>query len=157
MGRYTVAPPQPATWQTPVRCSPGTQLLASAFRERWPVLLIQTGAYGCFNRRLIAGSTTRSVHGDGRALDIGIGWQPTERQRDALNELAAVVTGCCYDLGVQRMLWNGHAWRADRGWRPSTTMGGPHLDHMHLEQTMQAAWTHPPPRDVVRCALGLPL
>ena len=96
-----------------------------------------------------------NVHGDGRALDIGVGWTPTDEQLFAIDELAWTVTVGCYVMGVQRMLWNRHAWTADRGWRPSSSMGGPHLDHMHLELTPRAAWTTPPTRAVVRCALSL--
>ena len=130
--------------------------LATLLDERWPVLLIREGGYGCFNRRLIKGSKTRSVHGDGRAIDIGIGWSPSDEQLQAINELAWTCTAGCFDLGVCRMLWNRHAWKADRGWRPSESMGGPHLDHMHLELTYQAAWSHPPLEAEVRCVLGLP-
>lgn len=154
---YTLVPAASATWDTPPHCSPGTALLADCMSERWPALLINTGAYGCYNRRPITGGSARSVHGDGRALDVGIGWEPTPEQNDAIFEAAYLLTQSVYVLGVQRMLWNRHAWTADRGWRRSDSMGGPHLDHMHLEQTPTAAWTHPPRSAVVRCALGLPL
>jgi hypothetical protein len=155
VGSYTISPAEGATWGTPTHCGPGTVLLAALIKQRWPELLVREGAYGCYARRPITGSTARSVHGDGRALDIGIGWFPSVEQHHAIYELALALTPAVYLLGIQRMLWNRHSWTADRGWRPSTTMGGPHEDHMHLELVHRAAWVVPPSPETIKCCLGL--
>lgn len=154
MAGYVVYPPPPATWLGPAHCSPGIQLLSRVAGHKWPTLFTDVGTYGCFNRRPISGGSQKSVHGDGRALDVGHGHTPSTEQLQAMAELVWHLTSGCYSLGVCRMLYNRHAWDGARGWHASTSMGGPHLDHLHLELTPIAAWKRPPSEAVVRCALA---
>lgn len=153
---YSIFPPAPATWDTPPACSPGVKQIARVMAGRWPTLFTDVGTYGCFNRRNVTGGSQKSVHGDGRALDVGFGSNPTSEQLQAMAEAVWALTSGCHALGVCRLLYNRHAFDAARGWHPSSSMGGPHLDHLHLEVMPMAAWTRPPSEAVVRCALGAP-
>lgn len=130
-----------ATWTTPEHCAPGTANLSAAIEDRWPILLNRQGAYGCYNRRPTAGGG-KSIHGDGRAIDVGIGWTPTPEMEAALHECTEHLAANAKYLGVQRIIYDRRIW--DRhGWRPFNDNA--HQDHAHVEQTMEASWTNPLP------------
>lgn len=130
-----------ATWTTPEHCAPGTANLSAAIEDRWPILLNRQGAYGCYNRRPTAGGA-KSIHGDGRAIDVGIGWTPTSEMEAALHECTEHLAANAKYLGVQRIIYNHRIWD-HRGWRPYNDNA--HQDHAHVEQTTEASWTNPLP------------
>lgn len=132
----------PATWTTPQHCAPGTMNLAYAIKRRWQILLVNEGAYGCYNRRLTA-SGNKSVHGDGRALDVGHGWTPTLAQQLAMTECVNVLAANAVYLGIQQIIYFHRIWTPDRGWRYYASTD--HDNHAHIEQTMEASWTIPLP------------
>ena len=150
---YDVRVPDPATWRTPQECSPGTRNLADAIRSLYPALVTMEGAYGCFNRRKTSAGG-RSVHGDGRALDVGHGYGPNKAQRDQAMTLVARLAAHAQTLGVQRIIYNRSSWTYMTGWRPVSSATGAHLDHIHIEQTAEAAWTRPLSALVAVLALG---
>src|SRR5690554_8027235 len=84
---------------------------------------------GIYNCRDIAGTGVMSLHGEGRAVDLGVrpyraGWGTT---------LAEALRTRSRELGVQCIIWAGRIWSAsycDQGWR--TYHGSnPHDDHLH--------------------------
>lgn len=131
-----------ATWTTPQRCSPGSLNLAKAVKQRWPILLVNEGAYGCYNRRLTA-SGSKSVHGDGRALDFGHGWTPTAAQKAAMTQCVNHLAANAKHLGVQQIIYFHRIWTPDRGWRSYSSTD--HNNHAHVEQTHEAGWSNPLP------------
>jgi Putative peptidoglycan binding domain len=95
------------------------------------------GIYVC---KEIAGSTTTSLHGEGRATDLGTkpyakpawGWA-----------LAYALVANSRELGIQCVIFDGYIWsaaHANAGWR---TYGGSdkHRGHLHVELTWAAART----------------
>jgi hypothetical protein len=128
-----------STWPTPeppaARCSgkiqPGTAALMS-----WLLGEYRAGRnWGIYNCRLTAGGSP-SVHGDGRAGDIGFAYvngRPNP-QGYALVERLLPKVG---QLGIQRIIWARTIWDI-RGKRAYTT-GASHNDHVHWEQTWSSA------------------
>lgn len=116
---------------------PGARALMAWFLGAYSELGgVNSGIYNC---RAVRGGSTTSLHGEGRACDLGIrpysaayGW-----------ELANLLVGHSGALGIQCVIWDRKIWSgsyADRGWR---NYGGvnPHVDHLHVELTRQAART----------------
>ncbi len=91
---------------------------------------------GIYNCRPVAGSASLSLHGEGRACDLGVpvgaAWAQT---------LADGLVASSAELGVQLVIHNRKVWSGRHpfdGWR---AYGGsnPHTDHLHVELSWQAA------------------
>jgi hypothetical protein len=92
---------------------------------------------GIYNCRSVRGGTTTSLHGEGRACDLGI--NPHAAPYGTL--LAEQLRLQSAELGVQCLIWNGRIWSGaypDAGWRVYTGTNA-HVDHIHLELTRAAA------------------
>jgi hypothetical protein len=129
---------QPAALDPAQRgCQPGTRALASAVGEVWPELQSLEGAYGCFNRRKIAGSSSWSLHAEGRAFDVGV---PSSRN-DLGWEVACELVAHRILYGTMRVMWDKHIWSTERPdqWRRISPGGNQHRDHLHVEQFRAAA------------------
>jgi hypothetical protein len=103
----------------------------------WAVHDFRQGArnYGIYNCRSVRGSTNRSVHGEGRALDVGfsgVGNPAGTRLVQAL--LPHVGT-----LGIQMIIWNRRIYSARYPRGAAYTGVNPHTDHVHIELTWDAA------------------
>lgn len=93
---------------------------------------------GIYNCRPVRGGVVTSLHGEGRAADLGT---PTSNSwsfavMDKLRLHSA-------ELGVQCIIHNRKIWsssRANEGWRPYTGVAA-HFDHAHVELTPGAAQT----------------
>ena len=131
--RYEPASSSP----TATRCQTGTLALAGACKAVYPELTVMRGAYGCFNRRRIEGTTSWSLHAEGRALDVGV--------PDGLNHtgwvFACEITRLHAVIDVQRVIWDGHIWsiEAPAEWRRLQPGVNQHSDHCHLEQRWAGA------------------
>jgi hypothetical protein len=93
---------------------------------------------GIYNCRNVAGSATTSLHGEGRAADLGVpvgaSWAQT---------LANQLVARSAELGVQCVIYNRRIWSGSyphAGWRPYKG-SHPHTDHLHVELTRNAART----------------
>lgn len=93
---------------------------------------------GIYNCRSVAGSSTTSLHGEGRAADLGVpvgaGWAQVLADRLRLNSA---------ELGVQCVIYNRRIWSGSyphAGWR-TYTGSHPHTDHLHVELSWNAART----------------
>jgi hypothetical protein len=93
---------------------------------------------GIYNCRSVAGSSTTSLHGEGRAADLGVpvgaGWAQT---------LADRLVAFSAELGIQCVIYNRRIWSGSyphAGWRPYNGTH-PHTDHLHVELSWHAAGT----------------
>ena len=127
------------------RSQPGAQALMA-----WALATYDNasnlGIYNCRNAR---GSTNKSVHADGRALDVAF---PLD---DGLanpigHDLCARLTAHADVTGVQLVIFDGAIWTSKtKKWAkhcghagatgPHTRCSGPHRDHVHVEITWAAA------------------
>jgi hypothetical protein len=91
---------------------------------------------GIFNCRPVRGGTITSLHGEGRAADLGT---PTSGQSWSW-ELADFLRLHSRELGIQCVIHNRKIWSSGGGaaWRPYTGVA-PHFDHLHVELTWWAA------------------
>jgi hypothetical protein len=122
---------------TATGCQTGTRALATAVGNVYPELQSLEGAYGCYNRRPIAGTSTYSLHAEGRAFDVGV----PATLNDLGWNLACDLVAHRIIYGTMRVIWDRHIWTIERGdrWdqlRPATNQ---HRDHIHVEQYWTAA------------------
>ena len=92
---------------------------------------------GIYNNRTVRGGSTKSLHAEGRACDFGI--RPHGAEYGTL--LAERLRSVSGELGIQLIIWNWRIWSGaypDAGWRRYTGTN-PHLDHLHVELTREAA------------------
>ena len=139
----------PAYEGASLTCSGFAQPGAVAFME-WAVRDYGKGAtnVGIYNCRTVRGSTNRSIHGDGRAVDVGFPGVANPAGTQLLDLLLPHVR----TLGIQLIIWNRRIWsaKAPNGAAYQGTV--PHTDHLHIELTWQAARTLT--RDRVRVVVG---
>lgn len=105
---------------------------------------------GIYNCRPVRGSTEPSIHGEGRAADLGInphgaawGWDVANTLKDRSGE-----------LGVQCLIYARKIWSGsypDQGWRDYRGLAD-HFDHVHTELCWDAAYHLT--TDKIRAALG---
>ncbi len=93
---------------------------------------------GIYNCRNIPGSSSLSLHGEGRATDLGVpvgaGWAQT---------LADALVANSRELGIQLVIYRRKVWSGrypNSGWR-AYTGSNPHTDHLHVELSWHAART----------------
>ena len=120
------------------RCSngeqAGTRVLADGITELFPPAGDQS-AYGIYNcRGNSSGSGQLSVHGEGRAIDVGYNPPPAGGHPTAL-ALCDWLVENSVGLGVQLIVYYGRSWHCERGWGS----GSGHIDHVHVEQNWAAA------------------
>jgi hypothetical protein len=96
------------------------------------------GIYVCRN---IKGTTTKSAHAEGRALDIGLNaHRPAEMVvGDAIFH---ALIRAAHKSGIDNVIWNHQIWSvANGGPRPwggkysNGALKNPHTDHVHVEWT----------------------
>jgi len=118
-------------------CSAGATTGAKALMS-WILAIAGSTNLGIFACRNIADTDILSVHGEGRALDVG--WYPYNRQAPAWAwNLANWLRAHSKELGVQCIILEDKIWSSNRwqdGWRPYS---GAWHDHMHVELTPSAA------------------
>lgn len=94
---------------------------------------------GIYNCRNVRGSSTTSLHGEGRALDWGL---PLSAQRTGTPEgrqLVDLLGSNADKLGLQAIIYDRTIWSArSPAGRPYTGVN-PHYDHLHIELTWEAA------------------
>lgn len=130
-------------WEAARRCTDGPQPGAVALMDWALANYGDRGAYnlGIYNCRTVRGSGTRSLHSEGRALDIGLpmdgdgtGTAMGHRLVDRLREVGE-------DIGIQCMIYDRRIWSAKSpgpDGRPYTG-ASPHYNHIHLELGWRAA------------------
>lgn len=91
-----------------------------------------------YNCRQIRGSSSMSMHGTGRAIDVFVPLDRGRADNDLGDEIANFLIENSEALGVQLIIWDRTIWQAGRSDR---YYGGahPHHDHLHIELTRAAA------------------
>ena len=86
---------------------------------------------GIYVRRNIAGTNTRSLHAEGRALDIGLKVSHSTEKMigDGLFDIFARIGG---RIGLQEAIWNQEIWRSGNPVVHRYTGQNPHTDHVHV-------------------------
>lgn len=97
-----------------------------------------------YNCRPIRGSTSMSMHGTGRAIDVFVPVdtsQPYNNQadNDLGNPIADYIIENATELGVQFFIWDQAKWSISYGEVRSYGGVHPHHDHLHIELTKSAA------------------
>lgn len=121
---------EPAQWNTVVgHCQPGAQALIDYAHERG------FGDVGCFNDRAIAGTSTPSLHREGRAVDLTQGTDGV-----AFDTFLDDLIDAHDRLHVQQVIYFGQYWRIGNiGWRQLATDADQHYSHAHVELTWEGA------------------
>lgn len=89
---------------------------------------------GIYNCRTVRGGTTTSLHGEGRAADLGT---PTSNTWSWA--IAEFLRAHSAELGIQCIIHNRKIWSSSAaGWRAYTGVAA-HFDHLHVELTWAAA------------------
>lgn len=125
-----------AVYQSAGACTKGAQPGASALMT-WAVRDFGQGAYnlGIYNCRKIRGKPQRSVHGEGRALDVGF----SGRANPAGTRLVQALLPHVGKLGIQMIIWNRTVWSRKSPNGARYTGANPHYDHVHIELGWPAA------------------
>ena len=93
---------------------------------------------GIYNPRNIAGTNTRSLHAEGRALDIGLSvGNPTEKTIG--DSLFQIFVDTAAQAGFQEIIWNRQIWSSAHPNIHHYTGQNPHTDHVHVGFTRQAS------------------
>jgi hypothetical protein len=114
----------------------GARRLGAALRTRFDAIS-SVGGYVC--RRNTAATSQMSVHGTGRALDVFIPKVGGDADNGRGDAVANWLVTNAERIGVQLVIWDRAVWHADG--RNETPYGGPnpHIDHIHVEITNEAA------------------
>ena len=94
-----------------------------------------------YNCRSVRGGRSRSVHGDGRAVDIFIPTLPGGVADNAKGDPIAnwLATNAEF-IGIQYIIWDRTSFKSNRGEQSKCYSGThPHNDHIHVELTWAAA------------------
>lgn len=113
---------------------PGTANLEQAVVDLWD----HTFSFGIYNCRPVRGGVSLSLHGEGRAVDIG--YSLVNGKANPLGYLLlAKLKANAWELGIQRIIWDRK--RYDKANPNGVAYNGvnPHIDHLHIEQTWEAA------------------
>src|SRR5258708_19722536 len=86
----------------------------------------------------IAVKNAACVHGEGRALDIGLSVSvPIEKTiGDQLFDMFIDLAG---EMGLQEVIWNREIWSTQRPVKHHYTGHDPHTDHIHVAFTRDAS------------------
>jgi hypothetical protein len=133
-----------ATWQAASGCTgkarPGAVALLDWCLAQYPGVARSGGIYNC---RPVRGSSAVSIHSEGRAVDVMmpvVGGRAHQSGHDLLRRLGAKGV----DLGLQTVIWDRRIYSARSPSGRSYPGLNPHVDHLHLEMTRQAADSHTP-------------
>ena len=100
-------------------------------------VVTSVGGYAC--RRNTADSSRMSVHGTGRAPDVFIPTASGSADNGQGDKVANWLVMHSQQIGVQLVIWDRSIWRAN-GTNDSAYGGpNPHVDHIHVEITTDAA------------------
>lgn len=130
-----------ATWQAATqnagRSQPGTVALWQWISATYPGLYRNGGIYVY---RPVRGSTSLSIHAEGRALDAMIA--PVAGKGDPRgHELVQRLGGRGKQLGIQAIIFDRKIWTAKSPAGRAYTGVHPHYDHLHIEQDRVASRT----------------
>lgn len=91
--------------------------------------------YQGYNCRTIAGSSSMSIHGTGRAIDVFIPLHNGQADNDLGDPVANWLVEHAEEIGVQYIIWDRWKWSGSYSGRKDGAYTGvhPHHDHLHIE------------------------
>ncbi|HSO39956.1 MAG TPA: MYXO-CTERM sorting domain-containing protein [Labilithrix sp.] len=133
---YDDAPAWTSTKACAGKLKPGGKVLGEYLVDRFAIVS-SVGGYAC--RRNTADLERMSVHGTGRALDVFIPTVNGTANNAQGDKVANWLILNAQKIGVQLIIWDHSIWRANG--TNDATYGGPipHIDHLHVELTNEAA------------------
>jgi hypothetical protein len=115
---------------------PGGHKLGEYLLDHFAVVT-SVGGYAC--RRNTADASRMSVHGTGRALDVFIPTVGGAADNGQGDKVANWLVMHAQQIGVQLVIWDHSIWRSN-GTNDGAYGGpNPHVDHIHVELTNEAA------------------
>lgn len=123
-------------WEPASRCTGGPSQGALAFMRWFVENYSDKGGYnlGIYNCRTVRGGSTTSLHGEGRAGDLG--FPVGDIDGDLLLRNLLKVVG---RLGIQCIIYERKIYSAKSPEGRPYTGAVPHWDHLHVEFTREAA------------------
>jgi hypothetical protein len=118
-------------WKGP---QPAPRHFGRLLRANFPQIT-QTGIY---NDRNVAGTSKKSSHAEGRALDIHLSAQDPD-QKSLGDQLFQAVILRARSIGVHNVIWNRQIWSVEQPRRRIYHGQNPHTDHLHVEFTRQGS------------------
>lgn len=121
---------------------PGTLMLGEFLVKKFPGATHFQG-YEC--RASTSGSGKMSVHGTGKAIDLFIDVVAGDADNSAGDPPANWLIANSRDVGIQYLIWDQTDWGPHRGgekhafYSDGSDKKSPHIDHIHLELTSDAA------------------
>jgi hypothetical protein len=114
----------------------GTRGVGEHLRTAFPQIA-SVGGYAC--RQNTADLRQMSVHGTGRALDVFVPTQSSSADTANGDPIADWLVLHASRIGVQLVIWNRTMWRANGTNDVAYKGPNPHVDHIHVEITAEAA------------------
>ena len=141
-------------YESAVDCSGGAQPGATALAEYLDAAFPDNGGYGIYNCRTIDGTSSLSLHAEGRAIDFMI---PTDSSQayGADNGVGDPVADFLMEnaeaIGIQSFIWDRTIYYGDED-APKhhcVSIEDGHWNHLHIELSwaaarMETAWFNPP-------------
>lgn len=128
-----------APWQGATHCTSGSTTGALALQayllERYSPPGWSGGIYNC---RGVRGSTTTSVHGEGRAFDLMLPVGANGRGTKYGHDIVDLLGKNAQRLGIQCIIYDRRIWSAASPNGRAYTGVHPHYDHLHIELTRAA-------------------
>jgi cysteine-rich repeat protein len=120
--------------------SAGAVQLGNYLRTTFP----GNGGYGVYSCRSIAGSSSYSLHSEGRAIDFMIpldGSQAYGADNDLGDRVGNWLIENAEVIGIQRVIWDRTIWDGNDPVPKDhcVDISNPHWDHLHIELTWDAA------------------
>ena len=129
-----------ASWAPASRCTsgpaPGATALMRVVLRKHP----RGRSLGIYNCRTVRGGSTTSLHGEGRALDVGF---PMSSGRGSAAGYALVkqLGNKGREMGIQAIIYDRKIWSGRSPGGRYYSGVAPHYDHVHIELTREAART----------------
>jgi hypothetical protein len=109
------------------------QPLPTALAKSLRVNFLQISGTGIYNDRNVAGTTRKSAHAEGRALDIHLNVNRPDEKLIG-DSLYRIFIEAAYETGIDNVIWNRMIWSRAKGEHTYTGVS-PHRDHIHVEFT----------------------
>jgi hypothetical protein len=115
---------------------PGAVALMSWINKNYP----KSKNWGIYSCRIIPGSNSMSLHGEGRALDVGFAVVDGKGNPEGY-KLFAHLKAHALELGIQGIIWDRKIStnRGDNRPYSGSTLTLAHVDHLHVELTNAAS------------------
>ena len=130
-------------WEPAEGCTEGPEPGAVALMHWVLSTYERIGVYslGIYNCRMIRGCAFPSVHGEGRALDIGLPTGPDSKGTPEGHRLVERLRRVGEQLGIQCIVYDRRIWSAQSPRPDGRSWAGvvPHYNHIHLELCRESA------------------